>query len=57
MAPGHGISYYKNIDKRHAENFANIFDAWTRKDKKLLNTIEEDFPNLYKSFIDIINKI
>lgn len=57
MAPGHGISYYKNIDKRHAENFANIFDAWTRTDTKALNTIKEDFPNLYKSFIDIINKI
>ena len=57
MAPGHGISYYKNIDKRHAENFANIFDAWTREDKKALNTIKEDFPNLYKSFIDIINKV
>lgn len=56
-AAGHGTRYYSNLDNRHFENFANIFEAWSRKDKRALEIIKDDFPNLYKTFIDIINKV
>ena len=56
-APGHGKNYYKDKDYRHFENFANIFQAWSITDKTSIKNIEKYYPNLYKSFLDIIKTL
>jgi len=55
--PGHGKNYYKEKTKRHLENFANIFEAWSLKDKTALDNIKKYFPNLYKEFENIIKTL
>jgi len=55
--PGHGKRYYKNKELRHKENFANIFEAWSKSDKNSIKNIEKYFPNLYKEFIKIIETL
>jgi len=54
---GHGVKYYENVNSRHFENFANIFQAWSKTDKTAINNIEKYYPNLYKSFLDIIKTL
>jgi hypothetical protein len=54
---GHGKKYYKHKDKLHKENFANIFEAWSKTDKTAINNIEKYYPNLYKSFLEIIKTL
>jgi len=55
--PGHGKSYYKNKNLRHIENFANIYQAWSLKDKAAIDNIKTNFPNLYKEFLNIIKTL
>jgi hypothetical protein len=55
--PGHGKKYYKITENKHAENFANIFQAWSLKDKKALDNIKLHFPNLFKEFENILKKL
>ena len=54
---GHGKSYFKYEPARHIENFANIFEAWSKNDQTQIDVIKKYYPNLYKSFIDIIEKL
>ena len=55
--PGHGKKYYKITENKHTENFANIFQAWSLKDKKALDNIKLHFPNLFKEFENILKKL
>jgi hypothetical protein len=54
---GHGKKYYKSINLRHSENFANIFQAWSLKDKAAIENIKKYYPNLYKEFLNIIKTL
>lgn len=54
---GHGKSYYKNDLFRHKENFANIFEAWSKTDKTQIEVIQKLYPNLYSSFLELIKKL
>jgi hypothetical protein len=54
---GHGKKYYKSINLRHKENFANIFQAWSLKDKAAVQNIKKYYPNLYKEFLNIVKTL
>ena len=54
---GHGKKYYKDKNLRHIENFANIFQAWSLKDKTSLDNIKKYYPNLFKEFENILKTL
>lgn len=54
---GHGKSYFSFERARYRENFANIFEAWSKKDQTQIDVIKKYFPNSYKSFIEIIENL
>jgi hypothetical protein len=54
---GHGKKYYKTSSNKHAENFANIFQAWSLKDKTSLDNIKKYYPNLFKEFENILKTL
>ena len=56
MAYGHGGKYYfRNIENKMTENFANLFELWS--DNKDWDKVKELFPNLTKEFEAIMKEV
>ena len=55
FADGHGTQYYKTLENRMSENFANMFSIWSEKTR--WNEAQELFPNLTKEFELIMKEV
>ena len=55
--PGHGATYYQNPNKRRSEIFANLFDLYSKPDKKIYNELKDDFPDIIFGFESLLRKI
>ena len=52
--PGHGVDYYRNMENRYSEVFANIMEAWMNVDSRGLERIQKEFPKLTAATLSII---
>jgi hypothetical protein len=52
--PGHGIDYYRKMENRYSEVFANIMEAWMNVDPRGLERIQKEFPKLTAATLSII---
>jgi len=52
--PGHGIDYYRKMENRYSEVFANIMEAYMNVDPRGLERIQKEFPKLTAATLSII---
>jgi hypothetical protein len=54
-APGHGLNYYRKVENRMTETFANLFAV--QKNKRALNILKDIAPNTMKQFDERIKEL
>jgi len=54
-APGHGLNYYRKVELRMTETFANLFAV--QKNKRALNILKDIVPNTMKQFDERIKEL
>ena len=54
-APGHGLDYYRKVELRMTETFANLFAV--QKNKRALNILKDIVPNTMKQFDERIKEL
>jgi hypothetical protein len=54
---GHTKRYWKKDGNRQTEIFANLTDAYAAKDKRYWKEMQEEFPELTKAYLKIIDKL
>lgn len=54
---GHSKSYLANYGMPETEAFANLFDIYSRKDRKAWNLIEAELPDLATDFVALIKRL
>ena len=54
-APGHGLNYYRKVEFRMTETFANLFAV--QKNKRALNILKNIIPNTMKQFDERIKEL
>ena len=54
-SPGHGTTYYKSVENRMTETFANLFAL--QKNKRVLKILKQIIPNTMKQFDERIKEL